>query len=176
MLGHCSFEVWYICLVLRLVAVGGDLATAKGSILFTPDLPMHCLIPCPKLCFVLLVNQAITKPHPVPSNPHINRLIRISIPHFRRLANWLYHLLLIPSTRIQYIFVHARRTYLNHLRPNLLSAFSHSNSHIAQQRRMPNVTGIAVSLDIARPLESCRVCVPRSDISRLEGFELLLCA
>jgi len=157
MLGHCSFEVWYICLVLRLVAVGGDLATAKGSILFTPDLPMHCLIPCPKLCFVLLVNQAITKPHPVPSNPHINRLIRISIPHFRRLANWLYHL-------------------LNHLRPNLLSAFSHSNSHIAQQRRMPNVTGIAVSLDIARPLESCRVCVPRSDISRLEGFELLLCA
>lgn len=120
--------------------------------------------------------QAITKPHPVPSNPHINRLIRISIPHFRRLANWLYHLLLIPSTRIQYIFVHARRTYLNHLRPNLLSAFSHSNSHIAQQRRMPNVTGIAVSLDIARPLESCRVCVPRSDISRLEGFELLLCA
>jgi len=155
MLGHCSFGVWYICLVLRLVAVGGDLATAKGSILFTPDLPMHCLIPCPKLCFVLLVNQAITKPHPVPWNPHINRLIRISIPHFRRLANWLYHL-------------------LNHLRPNLLSAFSHSNSHIAQQRRMPNVTGIAVSLDIARPLESCRVCVPRSDISRLEGFELLL--
>jgi hypothetical protein len=39
---------------------------------------------------------------------------------------------------------------------------------------MANVTRIAVSLNIARPLESCSVCMTRSNVSCLEGFELLL--
>lgn len=65
-------------------------------------------------------------------------------------------------------------TYLDHLSPHLLSALSHPNSHVAQQRRMSNVTRVAVSLDIARPLESGRVCVPSSYVSCLESFELLL--
>jgi predicted component of type VI protein secretion system len=44
-------------------------------------------------------------------------------------------------------------TYLNHQTPDPLPAVPHPNSHVAQHRRVPNVRGVRITMDVRRPLK-----------------------
>jgi hypothetical protein len=92
----------------------------------------------------------------------------------------LYHFLLISLAYMFVTYISSTlllvETHLNHLRPHLLSAFSHSDSHVTQQRWMANITGIAISLNITRPLESCGICMSCANVTCLKSFKLLLSA
>jgi len=59
-------------------------------------------------------------------------------------------------------------THLNHLPPNPLPTLPHPHSHIRQQRRVPDVGGVAVAVDVARPFVLGRVGVPGPDVPGLE--------
>jgi len=98
--------------------------------------------------------------------PHVHALphaANFPLPHasthsildLRRLPNRLYH-------------------FLYHLGSNSLPTLSHSNSHVAQHRRMSYITRIAISLDIGCPFEFCRVGVPGAYVAGLQLLELLL--
>ena len=59
-------------------------------------------------------------------------------------------------------------TNLNHPRPNLLPRLPQPNTHIPQQRRMPDITRVAVTVDVACPLVFCGVGVASADVAGLE--------
>lgn len=65
---------------------------------------------------------------------------------------------------------------LNHRRPHLLLRLTHSNSHIWQKRRMSDVWGVTVTYDIGYPLVLGCIGVTRTNITGLQGLEVLKCA
>lgn len=65
---------------------------------------------------------------------------------------------------------------LNHRRPHLLLRLTHSNSHIWQKRRMSDVWGVTVTYDIGYPLVLGCIGVTRTNITGLQGLEILKCA
>lgn len=64
--------------------------------------------------------------------------------------------------------------YLNHCSPDFLSRLTQPDGHIFKQRRMADVTGVAVAMDVGRPFELGRVRMSSSHVPRLQLLELLL--
>jgi hypothetical protein len=65
-------------------------------------------------------------------------------------------------------------TYLNHHTPNLLPALPHTDSHIAQHRRVSNVRSVGIAVDVGSPFEFRRVRMAGSYITGLQLLKLLL--
>lgn len=89
--------------------------------------------------------------------------------------------MLEPAISIQQ---HKKTTHLrriprapNHLlyehRPHLLLGLAHPDGHVAQDRRVSDVRGVAVADDVGGPLVLGRVGVARADVAGLQGLEVL---
>ena len=63
---------------------------------------------------------------------------------------------------------------LDHLRSHAFSTLPHSDRHVAQERRVPNVRGVAVAVDVGGPFELGGVGVTGTDVACLQLFKLLL--
>lgn len=99
-----------------------------------------------------------------------------SILNLRRLPNRLYHFLPWSQHKLNPFTLAIIATHLNHRSSHLLLAVPKPNSHVAQHRRVSNVAGIAVPLNVACPLEFGRVGMSSSNISGLQSLQLLLSA
>ena len=98
-----------------------------------------------------------------------------SLLHLWGLANRLYHFLQHRVSTGQLDLAITRScTDLNHLCPDLLSALSHTDRHVTQERWVPHIAGVAVSLNVGRPLKLRGICVTGTYVAGLKLLELLL--